>query len=113
MSTWMKTDFCFDGPIAVLTFSKKDYFETFKSMMIAVADGNDDPHKIAAYIEALIVRLRPDLAGGSLFGMRYDFQRQQYEFQYFHPSFERIGVLGIPPVMPLIQPTTEAVVVNG
>jgi hypothetical protein len=104
MNGWVKADIHYGLPMARL-------YVTAESMTFdPVANGisgevgrlADNPAGMDRYVGELIRAYRPELVGGSLLAVRFDFERACWEFLYVHPSLPRKATGDVTERMPLV-----------
>jgi hypothetical protein len=107
-SRWIKADFSFAEPVVRLTMDQRDLV----GQVMNAAE--DDPEKLEPFILGAIATYRPDLSGGILHAIAFDFTRFRWEIVYSHPSLQqRVGVAEMIPEMPLVPEDGPVAVVEG
>lgn len=102
MSTWIKVDYSFDVPQALLTVGMRSQDLIWKEICPMLQIEEKDISKIASRLEALVVKYRPGLVGGSVVGVNVDPRSREVCIWYIHPSFDRVPLFQSPPRINLI-----------
>lgn len=104
MSEWIRPTRYFSSRAALLTLVRD------QASTLGVLDGQDDPDKLEAAALRLIAMYRPEMVGGIVQGIRFDFTRFQFQILYEHPSLPRVSEGSMFPEMPLIPEESGFVV---
>lgn len=107
MADWIRTDFRFEQPYALLVLSTRDGYLLDTKVRHAIEGLNGDPSQLATLVESFIPAIRPDLAGIICVGMSFDYLRQSWVFSCLHPSFERLPMASLPPEIRLADAPSQ------
>lgn len=103
MKTWIKAEFEFQKRAAVLVIGRKEILDSLQDLFAAIRDakGDEDADRLEPILLAAIARLRPDLAGCTLIGFKYNLAAQAWEILASHSSFPKVAWGDEAPRMPL------------
>lgn len=99
MSEWIRPTRYFGRRSILLTISRQECCEN------SVIEQSHDPDEIEREVLPLIAKHRPELVGGIVVGIRFDYMRFAFQILYEHPSLARVPEGFIFPDMPLIPET--------
>ncbi len=98
---WIKTDFDFCYPFAVLTADLHD--APACELRDIAAENQEDVAALETRLLSFVRFYRPELVGGFIIHLTLNLTAGQWEIGYFHPSFERVPRQNTPPRQPLVQ----------
>jgi hypothetical protein len=101
-SNWMRTNYDFGHPYVVLELS---YAEA-EAYNVRMALRSEQPDRIAEAIEAIIGRVRPELAGGRVVYIEANLYRKSFVFGFTHPALPRTSWAECR-TMPLVPEASE------
>lgn len=102
MKTWIKAEFEFQERAAVLTIGRYQVVRELTDLFTDLKQcERDDASRLEPILLAAIVRLRPDLAGCTLIGFKYDLAAMRWEILASHSSFPKVAWGDEAPRMPL------------
>lgn len=104
--SWINTKYDFDLPRAVLVVSRRQAADDLMLCKILTMWAKE-PEKVCRGLEIYVKTIRPDLAGGFLYGVDNDLSRCQWELAYMHPSFPRVQWHEQAPRLSLFLPEEE------
>lgn len=107
MSEWIRPTRYF-GSRAVLLTIPRDLCAD-----IGILDHLNDPDEIEAAVLSQIAEYRPELVGGVVQGIRFDYMRFQWQVLYEHKSLPRVAEGMEIPYMPLIPDDAGPQIVEG
>lgn len=83
MSHWIRAEYYLPDRVAVLTIN---FLELNGAGAALLKRAQDRPEDLEWSVIDLIDRMRPDLAGGVLLGIKAEYNPRQWEFLYSHRS---------------------------
>lgn len=99
------------------TVSFGDRYASFKVPLRELYDLgvilNSDPEKAEAWFQAFLAKRRPDLRGGWLLAIDFDFPDACWRFLYMHKSFANVPIGQRPPAIDLFDEETITPDVTG
>lgn len=102
---WMRTNLVFGGRAKLLTAPRNAVlYDELYAIGVRLMDNPEELHRL---LQEAIVKHRPELAGGIIEAMDFDFRKQQCEVLYSHPSFPVTALGDMPAEEPLIKAKGE------
>jgi hypothetical protein len=104
MTTWIRTDHYFRN-VRNFTLTRLQTLE-FRELMGVLEENNINT--LALFINALLERTRPELAGATVMVCSYDVRQMKWYFSVAHSSFPQVELGGCPPEEPLVPPEEQS-----
>lgn len=104
MNGWVKADVHYGLPMARLYVTAEQYRggSVAEGIHRVLESKADDPAATEEFFAGVLRLYRPELVGGSLLAVRFDFERACWEFLYVHPSLPRKATGDVTERMPLV-----------
>lgn len=91
MRKWLAADLDLGMPGALFFVSRNQLSRQEDEMLLSKLEDKATLDELAAIVQFLIVSNRPELVGGSVVFMTYNFVSSSWEFGYTHPALPRVA----------------------